>query len=477
MCPLLALGILAGIFPAYGFRPECIPLLLLALFLVFANLLDMIAVFSSLHSDSYREQGFVFSLTTAAVFAFTLWLTVYYGPPLDMDLSTEGVKTVFLRGEELHVRIYGPVEPETLESQDEPEAVSPKSQVSQVDLPGFTGQAVRPLLILLPPVAGSFTVTDEVCSALRGRGFTVLAFSRLNFDSPFFDRNGMPIRLFAPGLFRLGRALTRGLSNTFANAAGRELEEGRKQDVVFILDELSRNKDLQDLLEGTDRDTVFLAGYGAGGAALTVLAGQGDFVSRYPQIRGIFSIEAPLLSSLESDELPPDPPSAGPITSFFRRAEEWVAGLAPKKITRIGPLPRPVLPVMFILSDRVIQERTGRYETVLWTLSISRNAALLAAVPGAGPFDYSGSPRYYPILSALFSGSLSEEGTANRDWPDLTAALITNFSVLLLENETLAPEPGDPGPRTLIKTALAGNIHLEQGGVWHIPPGRTILQP
>jgi hypothetical protein len=132
---------------------------------------------------------------------------------------------------------------------------------------------------------------------------------------------------------------------------------------------------------------------------------------------------------------------------------------------------------MFILSDRVIQERTGRYETVLWTLSISRNAALLAAVPGAGPFDYSGSPRYYPILSALFSGSLSEEGTANRDWPDLTAALITNFSVLLLENETLAPEPGDPGPRTLIKTALAGNIHLEQGGVWHIPPGRTILQP
>ena len=469
--PLLALGIIVGIFPSYGFRPECIPLLLLAFFLVYANLLDMAALFSGLQGDFYRERGLIFTFSSLALFAFSLWFAVYYGPPLDTRLSTKGVTTVFLQGETLHVRIYGPVKPEIPENQSD-EAMSDTGQAGQK----------RPLIILLPPVAGSFVVTDEVCAALRDRGFTVLSFSRLHFDSPFFDRNGMPVRLFVSDLYRLIDAHLHGLSNTIANERGRKLEEVRKQDTIFLLQELSRNSALKKLLDGTDSDTVFLAGYGAGGSALTVLAGQDNIVTRFHQLRGIIAIEAPLLSSLEGDELPPPPPPASdPVSAFYQQTRERIDSLFSRKITHIGQIPRPVLPVMFILSDRVIKERTGRYETILRTLNTSRNMALLAAVPGAGPFDYSGSPTYYPVLSSLFRGAEYVELSEKKNWPELTASLITNFAAFILENEAVTPETsgelGKPGTVTLVKTALANNIYLKEGGVWQNSGGQTILQP
>ncbi|MDR2471152.1 MAG: hypothetical protein LBD09_03465 [Treponema sp.] len=459
--PILALGILAGIFPAYGFRPECIPLLGFALFLVFANASDLGALFFGLQSDAYRDRGLAFTLASAAVFAFTLWITLSYAPPLDTDLSR--VQTLFIRdwedGGELCLRIYLPETENAGEVETEPKTESETDSEVSPD---------RPLLILIPPVAGSFTVTDALCLALRDRGFSVLSYSRPGFDSPSLDRQGMPARLFIPGLYRLGNALGRGLRDEAANAGGRELEAVRLRDVELILRELAQNKTLRDLLEGADRNTLFLAGYGAGGAALTVLAGDDGFAARYPQVRGIAAVEAPLLSSLEGEARPPAPaPPDNPPGAFFFRAGEFLGNLAPRKITRIGTVPRPVLPSLFILSGRVIRERTGRYETILRTLGAARGPALLAAVPGAGPLDYSDSPRQYPLLSALFRGA-REAPPGSAAGPELTASLMANFAALILES--------GGGASPLVKTALPA-IHLEKGGVWHIPPDRTILQP
>ncbi|MDR2661636.1 MAG: hypothetical protein LBC31_01410 [Treponema sp.] len=454
-CPLLALGIMAGIFPAYGFRPECIPLLFFALFLTFANLPDLSALFSGLQSDSYRDRGLLFTLAAGAVFACTLWVTLYFAPPMDMELFYERVETVQLqdsrRGTEFNVRIYGP------------DKESGKSAAS----------ADRPLLILLPPVAGSFPVIDAVCGALGERGFTVITYSRTGFDSPAVDSSGMPVRLFFPGLYRLINALCRGLSDVAANAGGRELEEERRLDAEFLLRELPVNNILRSKLAGADRNRIFLAGYGAGGAALTVLAGMEDFAAAHPQVRGIIAVESPLLSSLEGDAPPPPPPPPKNLAgAFIRGAGDFAGSLIPKKITHVGTIPRPLLPVLFILSDRVIQNRSGRYETILRTLGAARNTALLAAVPGAGPFDYSDSPRYYPIYSALFRGAAHREGQAGG--PAITAALMTNFAALILERT----QDGEGFGNVPLTTALLDSgIHVETGGVWQIPGGRTILQP
>ena len=463
VCPLLALGIIIGIFPAYGFRPECIPLLLFAFFLVIANSSDFFALFFNLHSDSFRDKGLLFTLGSATAFVFTLWVTIHFAPPIDVELGSERVRTIFLNNEGLHLRVYSPVE--------------------------YAEQS--PLLILLPPAAGSFIVCDEVCSALRDRGFTVLAYSRLNFDSPSFDQNGQPIRLNVSGLYRLGNAISRGLSHTKANAGGRELEEVRKQDIVFLLRELSENNTLIQLPGNTDKNMIFLAGYGAGGAALTILAAQESFSAAFPQVQGIVAIEAPLLSSLKGDP-PPEPPPAAPdpITALFRQLGILIRRMSPEKITHISGTPRPVLPVLFIISDRVINDRNGRYATILQTLASSRNAALLAAVHGAGPFDYSASPTYYPLYSFLFRGA-GQTGQ-NYNWPELTAALITNFAILALENsaalrqdrQEFSAETGDPEfpaeniqPKiSLTKTALGNAVYLEQGGIWHITNVQTILQ-
>ena len=483
ICPLLALGIIIGIFPAYGFRPECTPLLLFALFLVFVNLSDFLALFSSLQSDSYRDRGLLFTLCSAAVFAFAFWITINFAPPLDTELSTEGIKTVFLMGGEIQVRIYQPEEapkPEKQPFETDMESLMPE------DLDrGFQTAFGHPLLVLLPPEAGSITVSDEVCIGLRDRGFTVLTYSRVNFDSPFIDPDGKPERLNFFSFLRLGNALTRGLSDTSANTDGRKQEETRKQDTIFLLRELSENKTLQDLLEDTDKNMTFLVGYGSAGAALTVLAGQDDFSAVYPQVRGIIAIEAPLFSSLEGDPPPPPlPPAPDPISTFFQQIGEYINSLMPKSITHITKTPSPGLPILFILSDRVISERSGRYETILKTLESSRNAALLAAVRGAGPFDYSASPKHYPIYSFLFRGA--EPLEKDHNWPLLTASLITNFAILVLENETVSDDIiTDPDTSVdkiplnipLIKTALDNNIHLEQRGVWQIPDVRTILHP
>jgi len=502
VCPLLAFGVILGIFPAYGFRPECIPLLLFALFLTLANLSDLIALFSGLHSDIYRDRGMGFIAVSAVLFICTLWLTFYYAPSMDLELSVgEGIETLSIRDRDgtLYVRIYGAGGTEEPEAGTEAAGDAATGAVGEAAggtpagavagtpgiVAGTTGAVgeppeaalgevlvtenvaqIRPLLIFLPPVAGSLTVTEGVCLALRDRGFTVLAYSRPGFDSPAFDGDGQPVRLHFSGLSRLISASTRGLKDTGANAKGRELEEGRRRDTELLLREIAQNRTLQDKL-GPGRSTVFLAGYGAGGAALAFLTGEDDFAQRYPQVKGIITVEAPLLGSLEGDiPLPPAPLPDDSADALFRQIKDFFVQLLPKKITRIDTIPRPVLPALFIVSDRVIQDRSSRYETVLRSLAASRNMALLAAVPGAGPFDYSDSPRYFPVLSVLFPGASYKKGQAAG--PEITAALITNFAVLVLS--------GHPDESLLATTPLNGDIYLETGGVWNIPNSRAILQ-
>jgi hypothetical protein len=459
VCPLLALFIMAGIFPAYGFRPECIPLLLFALFLTFANVYDLIALFSGLQSDAYRDRRLIFTFVTAIIFIGTTWVSFYYAPVMDIELSTQEVETFSVRDRdrELYVRIYGTTEAgtfEDIEGETDEEGIDEEDEIDEEN-------RIRPLLILLPPVAGSNSVVEGVCQALKDRGFCVLTYSRPGFDSPAFDERGVPVRLSIPRLLRLLYAMTRGFSSTLANAASRELEEERRRDVELLFRELAQNKSLQDKL-GAGRNTVFLAGYGAGGAALTYLSGQDDFAALYPQIKGIIAVEAPLFSSMESDSrLPPLPEdTAALFTRFTVFARLFFTG----KITHIENIPNSLLPALFIVSDRVIQNRDGRYETILRALAASQNNALLAAIPGAGPLDYSNSPQYYPILSYLFPGASETESQAAG--PEITASLITNFAALVLAEES-----------SLIKTPLKKTIYLRTGRVWNIPDSRTILHP
>jgi hypothetical protein len=417
LLPVLSLGILIGIFPVYGFRPECVPLLVFTLFTNIINFGSLVSIFSQLHNDDYRDRGLLYTAANLVVFGFVLWIALYYSPPPDMALY-EKTQTMPLRdrnrNEELWLRIYVPE--------------------------SGTPQALRPLILLVPPVAGSVTVTDAVCAGLLEKGFVVLSYSRPGFDSPALSESGVYKRLSFSGLFRLGNILCRGLTDMTANEAGRELEKGRRKDVEFLLVELAQNKTLQDRLSGIDKNCVFLAGYGAGGAALINLFAAPDFSARFGQVKGIIALESPLYSSIEGDPPPPaPPPTENPVIAFFRGTGFFFRNLVPRKVTGIGTVPRPEIPVMFVVSDKVVRERTGRYETILKTLHAAQGPALVASLSGTGPFDYSDSPRVYPVYSFLFRGGKTGRVRTASEYPDITAALMANFAAFIRAADSVFP--------------------------------------
>jgi dienelactone hydrolase len=438
LLPAAALGILTGIFPAYGFRPECLPLLAAALYINYQNTAAFFSLFSGLQNDDYRDRGPVYTAAALILFGFVCWTAWRYAPPLDAEPGT--VETMLLqdreRNEELWLRVYGVEEG-------------------------------RPLMVLIPPVAGSVPVTDAVCAVLAEKGLAVLTYSRPGFDSPALDPSGSAVRLSLPGLYRLGSALIRGHVSVPAAAAGTGLEEGRFRDLEFLVRELSQNKTLQDMLPGVDRGTLFIAGYGAGGAAAVRLAETPEF-SR--QIKAVVAVESPFLSTLEVET----PKTSGIMARRF----------LPGKITGTGKPPRPEIPVLYIVSERAVRERNGRYATIFGALRSSRGPALLAALSGAGPFDYSDSPRLYPLYSVLFGGKGPKR--KEKEYPAFTASLMVNFAALVMETETPAGTEAEtavlaeilPESRTVPpkKTALE-DVYLETGRVWNLGDSRLILKP
>ncbi|MDR2110437.1 MAG: hypothetical protein LBP32_03935, partial [Spirochaetaceae bacterium] len=209
-------------------------------------------------------------------------------------------------------------------------------------------------MILIPPVVGSIILIDGISGALAERGFTVMTYSRRGFDSPAVDETGKRRGISPAKNFRLLWAIARGGKSAAANAAGRVLEEERGKDIVFLLSSIKKNGAVRDLLlPDTDLECIFLSGYGAGAAALTVLSGSPEFVKNHPAVKGIIAVEGPILSALRGT--PRKTVRAAEGSSWLRLL--WtdlgnrIAGLGPKKITGMGDLPRPEIPILFILSD------------------------------------------------------------------------------------------------------------------------------
>ncbi|MDR2110734.1 MAG: hypothetical protein LBP32_05445 [Spirochaetaceae bacterium] len=449
--PLLALGIIIAVFPAYGFRPECVPLLVYTIILNIANIPSIISFLSRLRSDDFRERGVFFTLLGIAALIIVTGIALRFSPRSGPDLAAEGVRVALIRdearGAELFLRVYGP---------------------------GDTG-GPRPLMLLIPPVLASVTAVDRVCVELEARGFTVITYSRRHFDSPAVGENGRKTGVSIAANIRFLRSLTLGTRSESANALGRLMEEERMGDIRFLLSYIKQNAGAPDsALSGVDLERIFMTGYGAGGSALTLLSGSREFVEDNPSLRGIISVEGLLLSAFrgEPEKLNPIPEDANWFYSLWTGLGGWLSDLRIKKITGAGSVPRPGLPILFIVSDRVRDPRyrDERYAAILKTVHGSEAAAILAAVPGAGPLDYSDTPEKSPLYGVLFSG-IGEDIWENDTFIRGTAALIANFAAMTLADDPFAravpPE----------RTRLDKRIYLETGGTWNLPESGYILGP
>jgi hypothetical protein len=448
--PPLALGLSCSLFPAYGFRVECLPL---ALYGVVINWLNVPALRRRREAGLF-VRGRLFTLGNFLCAGAVLALALVFAPREDTALDeSAALETLRDRqGREYYLRLY------------EPPGAAP-------------GEGGRPFLLLAPSPLGSSLVLDKLCGDLAARGFSVLSFSRRGFDLPAAGGKG---RFYppapgapSPGEFirrlRLGGSATR-LKK--ANDLGRSLEAGRAEDIEFIL------SSLRERGEGFSRRPLFLGGYGAGGSAAILLAASPEFCARNPNLRGIIAVESYLWSAYEEEEPPQRPLPSTPglrgriersLGEFLLRLES----LKPRKMAGPGEAPASLLPLLVILSDRSLDPRYGelRYGAIRRALIRCRGASLFAAAAGAGPLDYSDARDQYPLMPALFPGA-SRSRWNGGDYAGGAASLMAGFAALVLDSGP----PGEGGGGLLPGELPREGLYLERR-LWNLPEIAFILDP
>ncbi|MDR0457314.1 MAG: hypothetical protein LBH20_11610 [Treponema sp.] len=439
--PLIALGIAVGIFPAYGFRPECLPILVFAFVHNFANLSPLISSIVSRPDDSFRDRGplltvLVCILLSAAAFPLFAFSSRAYQKP---EGETEPIKEITIRNRMINstgifyrnysLRIYGPV------------------------------QKNRPLIILMPPEIGSAASVDIVCTELQKRNFTVVTYSHED-DNPLKKQPGFPVRLM-----RYWRIYRKAADIASVNEQGKALENQRRTDIEFLLSELPA------LLDDTGKGKLpplLLAGYDAGGSALAYLAGERDFISRASNVLGVVAIESRLWSSyLPESRNPPDVPAhAGIILRRWTGMVSRLAHVLPQRVNRSGPLPGAGislrgLPVLYLVSGRALDSKKQKpYQAVFDSLRSGLGRVVIAAIQGAGPLDYQDFSFTYPLYSFLLPGL--KDAQKSEDPIGDTVGIIGNFASFLLEQAEDAEETDITIPP---RYDISGSLYVESKGL------------
>ena len=415
--PLLSFIIILVIFPAYGFRPELIPLLIYSAILAGMNFPKKAR--DNIVFKSSRRTRSIFALPPLVILAVVAAAAFYFTPLVDTALINEGVYSFKIKpagnfqvdagGDEYFIRIY------TDENDTRPSR--------------------RPLLLVIPPALGSLRSVDIVCGELRDRGFTVLGYSRRGFDSPAIhleERYGINPAEW----FRRIRAFSSGNVSVNANNYGRALEEKRSGDLLFLLDWIQQNPLLdtgRKLFDLASRDAIFLAGYDAGGSALIL---EGSSFPEKPGIRGIIAIES-YMWSLYRGEVPiigTLPPDASWLSSVQRGLNRWYMEMKPKSIMGLGQIPRLSIPVLFLVSEKG-GNHGSRYEAIWQCYESIRAPAVVISLDGSSMLHYGDYPVKYPLITTLLRGRIKPAyGTPYG--PAGTADIITGFAVSVLNSES-----------------------------------------
>jgi hypothetical protein len=400
--PLLAFGILGAAFPAYGFRPECIPLLVNQGIFALASLASFWGKVR--RGEVFRKQGVPLTLLKTAILGALTAFALFFAPL--SPKNAERIRTVTTRNDtkDLDYTLYIYETPDTAGSR-------------------------KPLLFLIPPDTGK--AIDRLCAALRDRGFSVLSYRRKGFHSP--------------GNFLAWLQSFRwGTVNKRANQAGRNLEEKRREDIEFLLPYIRQNNLF--LAPGADPEAMILAGWDAGGAALVYLSGEDADISYAAGktgrivgggVRGIIAVESRFWSLRKAEERQDAmiPRGANRLLRGKILVMNRLARLAPLGIAGLETLPRPRFPVLYLASDRAFDLKTaeGDYAAAYALLRGSANPAVIASFSGAGPLDYTDYPADYPLFSSLFPG-VTRTGFPVGDFTGRTADLIANFAALVLQD-------------------------------------------
>ncbi len=443
--PTIALVAAIAVFPAYGFRPEFMPLLAFSLILFLGSIPRLLDVLRRLRTDDYGERSFIrlafglLALGTVSVFA------VMYAPKSER-IEESGYRVALIHDEardvDLSLRYFAPAT-------------------------DGTGASRRPFILIAPPLSGSVSVMTRLCAALTERGFSAATFSHVGADIPAYLPDGA--RAYPSGrTFLAGAgAFVWGRRYAVANRAGSAIERERAADIAFIVKHVRDAAVREDPPYGAiDIDRIVVAGFGSGGAAATIYAASSEAAS----IAAAVAVEGPILSALRSEGNGSATPHAEAAGSIPPAIAELFARFKVERIVGTGSVPAPTVPTLFLVSDRVAEpaDRDGRYVTVLRALRTAKVPCALASVDGAGPLDYSDIGQEYPLYAAMMPG-LKRQPRAPGFFVMKAADLIANFVAVTV--------PQVEGTPRLTRTALGEEFRVEAGGSWTAADIAAILRP
>lgn len=393
----------------FGFRPELIPLGIYIIFVFLSRIPKLIAILQRLRSDDDRKASPVVLVLEFLLLSLTGLIALKYTPSQEYLLERHDLteyETATMSADdgmyEYFIRTY--------------ERASQES---------------RGTIVIIPPVSGSVEVIDSVCSLLYSQGFSVVTFSQPGFDLPAYDILNKAIYPSLKKTMVYMLSFVAGLQFKTPNELGRAVEQERLRAIEYVVSHKQYSGPL------------YLVGYGAGGsAAITYVTQHLD-----SPVKGIVNIEGPLFSALEFSEY--DTTVTG-IQGFFQR-------IKPRVLKQIGEVPVLNKPLLILVSDTVkdMKQRDSRYATLVRVMHQAQSPAVLAALTGAGPLDYSDIPVQYPLYSVLM-GSKGNKVRNPAYYTESTAALIYNFicSIEKLQEDYLDVSDCTPIP-------VSGDVYFE----------------
>ena len=208
--PLVAVIITIGIFTAYGFRPECLPILLFAFIYTIANRDSIISSIRSQPSDAFHDRSPLLTVFAFIILGASVFTMFAFSPRTDGFPETETARLLKIRssGRDYCLQIYG-----------------------QTD----RGHSGRPIVFLIPPEIGSSASVKLISSELENKGYTVVTYSRKDFDLPFIDENGKKNFSLLAKLPGYLYAFLSGARFASANNRGKAMEAERQSDIEYLL--------------------------------------------------------------------------------------------------------------------------------------------------------------------------------------------------------------------------------------------------
>ncbi|MDR3325422.1 MAG: hypothetical protein LBS82_05520 [Spirochaetaceae bacterium] len=249
--PPIALFCVVALFPAYGFRPECLPLLILT---IVDNILN-VKTLKAKTARPGRRNNPLHLLAALTFIALATIAAVAFLPTADPRSWTEAQQTTLhdkQRNATYYVRTYR-----------DPQA--PDDQ---------------PLIIVVPPIIGSAAIVDQFCQTLSRRGASVASIARPGLDIPASRANAKKIippiadlKDYALGLLPDWPGKTRYSAH---------FEQERAHDIQYILRAYSA--------ENAAGRPVYLLAYAEAARAAAQLAASKTFLEENPTLRGIVAV-------------------------------------------------------------------------------------------------------------------------------------------------------------------------------------------